>query len=247
VSAAGALAYWLYLVLVFAPVLGLSTMVFGVLSVVLTFVLPPRTVGRLCGRSWARINAFMTPMRVAVEGRENLDPGRSYVIVSNHQSHYDVFVLYGWLDTDFRWVMKAELRRVPFLGAACARLGHVYIDRSDRQAALASLQAARDRITGGTSILFFPEGTRSRDGSLREFKKGAFRMALDLGLPILPLTVSGTRHILPPDTLDLRPGSARLVIHPPVPVDGLGPEDAEALAARVRRVIASELPETTPG
>lgn len=246
-SAAGALAYRLYLVLVFAPVLGLSTMVFGVLSVVLTFVLPPRTVGRLCGRSWARINAFMTPMRVAVEGRENLDPGRSYVIVSNHQSHYDVFVLYGWLDTDFRWVMKAELRRVPFLGAACARLGHVYIDRSDRQAALASLQAARDRITGGTSILFFPEGTRSRDGSLREFKKGAFRMALDLGLPILPLTVSGTRHILPPDTLDLRPGSARLVIHPPVPVDGLGPEDAEALAARVRRVIASELPETTPG
>ncbi len=244
-SAAGALAYRLYLMLVFAPVLGLSTMVFGVLSVVLTFVLPPRTVGRLCGRSWARINAFMTPMRVAVEGCDNLDPGRSYVIVSNHQSHYDVFVLYGWLETDFRWVMKAELRRVPFLGAACARLGHVYIDRSDRDAALASLAAARDRITGGTSILFFPEGTRSRDGSLLPFKKGAFRMALDLGLPILPLTVSGTRHILPPETRDLRPGRARLVIHPAVPVEGLGPEDAEDLAARVRGVIASALPKET--
>lgn len=246
-NAAGKVAYRVYLVLVFAPLLGLSTAVFGLLAMLLPYVLPPPTVSRLCGRTWARINAFLTPMRVAVEGRDNLDPTRSYVVVSNHQSHYDVFVLYGWLEADFRWVMKAELRGVPFLGPACARLGHVYIDRSDREAALASLEAARERITGGTSILFFPEGTRSRDGSLLPFKKGAFRMAVDLGLPILPLTVSGTRHILPPETRDLRPGSARLVIHPPVPVDGLGPEDAEALAARVRRAIASELPETTPG
>lgn len=240
-SPLGRAAYRLYAVLVMAPVIAISTFVFGTATILLTFVLPPRVVSRLCGRTWARLNAFFTPMKVRVVGAENLDPTRSYVIVSNHQSHYDVFVLYGWLETDFRWVMKAELRKVPFLGGGCARLGHVFIDRSNHQAALASLAAARAIITGGTSILFFPEGTRSRDGSLGSFKKGAFRMALDLGLPILPLTVDGTRSILPAESLDLRPGRATLTLHPAIETGGLDPDDVTGLIERVRRVIAASL------
>jgi 1-acyl-sn-glycerol-3-phosphate acyltransferase len=234
--------WWLYQpwkVFVFAPLLVVSTVFFAALILVLLPFLPPGTVSRVCGGGWARFNAFMTPMRVRVRGREHLDPRQSYVLVCNHQSHYDVFVLYGWLGVDFKWVMKKELRTVPVLGGACARLGHVFIDRSDRAAALATLEAAKEKVRDGTSVLFFPEGTRSRSGELGEFKKGAFRMALDLGLPILPMTIRGTRDVLPARGLDLRPGSATLTIHPPIPIDGCTAQDIPELMERTRAVIES--------
>ena len=233
--------YQPYKVLVMASAMTISTLIGGTAVLLLLPFLSARTVSRLCGRTWSRFNAFLTRMRVDVIGRANLDPNASYVIVSNHQSHYDVFVLYGWLETDFKWVMKKELRKIPALGIGCEKLGHIFIDRSNHQAAIASIQSARDQIRNGTSVIFFPEGTRSRDGRLRPFKKGAFRMALDLGLPILPVTIVGTRDILPPHSRDLMPGRAQLIIHPPVPVEGLGESDLADLMARVRSMIAEPL------
>jgi 1-acyl-sn-glycerol-3-phosphate acyltransferase len=208
----------------------------------LTIFAKPRTASRLSGVPWARVMAFVTRMRVTVQGREHVDPNQSYVLVSNHQSQYDIFVLYGWLGVDFKWVMKKELRNVPGIGVACHRLGHVFIDRSDHAAAVATLDDAKKKIVDGTSVVFFPEGTRSRSGRLKSFKKGAFRMAVDLGLPILPLTITGTRDVLPAGTIDLLPGSARLVIHEPVSVEGCTANDCARLMAEVRSVIASSLP-----
>ncbi len=239
------LAWWLYQpykYLVMVPVVALMTVSQATVAVVLSLVASPRTASRLSGVPWARVIAFMTPMKVRVEGRENIDPRQSYVLVSNHQSQYDIFVLYGWLGVDFKWVMKQELRRVLGIGVACARLGHIFIDRSNHAAAMATLEAAKKRIVDGTSVIFFPEGTRSRDGKLMSFKKGAFRMAADLGLPILPLTISGTRDVLPAGTSDLTPGSARLTIHPPVAVDGTTAADVARLCDEVRRIIATGLP-----
>jgi 1-acyl-sn-glycerol-3-phosphate acyltransferase len=238
------LAWWLYQPykwLVFAPLLALLTAAFAVTAVTLMVFLKPRVVARLTGVPWARTLARLIPMRVRVEGREHLDPRRSYVLVSNHQSQSDVLVLYGWLGVDFKWVMKRELRRVPGIGVACDRLGHIFIDRSDHAAAVATLAAAREKIVDGTSVIFFPEGTRSRNGQLLPFKRGAFRMALDLGLPILPLTVAGTRDVLPAGTSDLLPGSVRLVIHPPVEVAGLEAGDCATLCEQVRDQIGSSL------
>ncbi len=234
--------WWLYQpwkFLVFAPLLAASTVFFSALVLLLMPLLPPGVVSRLCGGGWARFNAFMTPMRVRVRGRDHIDPKQSYVIVCNHQSHYDVFVLYGWLGVDFKWVMKAELRHVPVLGGACARLGHVFIDRSNHAEAMATLESAKERIRDGTSVLFFPEGTRSRSGELGDLKKGAFRMALDLGLPILPMTIRGTRDVLPAKGLDLRPGSATLTIHPSISVEGRTIDDLPELMRRTRDAIAS--------
>ena len=110
---------------------------------------------------------------------------------------------------------------------------------------MATLEVAKKKIKNGTSVMFFPEGTRSRDGKLKRFKKGAFRMAIDLGLPILPLTVTGTRDVLPADTSDLMPGSARLIIHEPISVEGMSKEECSGLSNRVREVIASSLPAGT--
>ena len=238
----GWLLYQPYKCLVVAPVLVLATAFFATLALVLRLFVSARTTSRLAGVSWARVMAWVTPMRVAVEGRENIDPRQSYVLVSNHQSQYDIFVLYGWLGIDFKWVMKQELRTVPGIGVACERLGHIFIDRSNHAAAIATLEAARTKIVDGTSVIFFPEGTRSRDGQILRFKRGAFRMALDLGLPILPLTIVGTRDVLPAGTSDLMPGSARLIIHQPISVEGATAAECQELSDRVRAVIASRLP-----
>jgi 1-acyl-sn-glycerol-3-phosphate acyltransferase len=238
------LKWWLYQpykYLVVAPALALATGIFASLAVAMLGFAKPKTVARWTGVPWARFMAWITPMRVSVEGRGNVDPAQSYVVVSNHQSQYDIFALYGWLGIDFKWVMKKELRKVLGIGVACDRLGHIYIDRSSRSAALAALDTAKSRIVDGTSVIVFPEGTRSRDGVLRVFKKGAFRMALDLGLPILPLTLTGTRDVLPAGTSDLFPGSARLVIHPPVCIEGLGPDDLPQLIESVRATISAAL------
>ena len=237
----GWLLYQPYKWLVYFPFAAVSTFVFGSSAVVLSCFLPPRWVSWLCGAVWARLNGIMTPMLVTVEGRENVDKEQSYVIVCNHQSFYDVFLLYGWLGIDFKWIIKREMRSIPFLGAACARVGHVFIDRSDRNAALASINEAKPRFVHGTSVLFFPEGTRSRTGTIGRFKKGAFRVALDLDLPILPMTIIGTRIIVPPDGVDLLPGRARLVIHPPIQTRDVDASDLTPLMDEVRSVVAAPL------
>lgn len=237
--------YSFYKWLIFIPVLGLSTFVCGMSVVALVWFVRPKTLANIFARSWARINSWFTPMLVRVEGRHHIDPRQSYVIVSNHQSQYDIFVLYGWLGIDFKWVMKQELRNIPVIGVACDKLGHIYVDRSNREAAMTSIGAAKSRITDGTSVLFFPEGTRSRDGRLRSFKKGAFYVALDLQLPLLPITINGTRQILPSDTLDLFPGRATMTIHAPIGIEGYQRQNISALAALVRERIASGLNPST--
>jgi 1-acyl-sn-glycerol-3-phosphate acyltransferase len=232
--------YGLYKWLFILPLLALSTLICGILAMVTTLVVNQR-IGSLFGVIWARINSFFTPMTVEVIGRENINPGSSYVICANHQSHYDIYVLYGWLGVDFKWVMKKELEKVPVLGPACKMLGHIFIDRSDSKNAIATINAAKSKITQGSSVVFFPEGSRSTDGILKPFKKGAFRMALDLELPILPGTICGTRNILPKGSIDLRPGAVKLVIHRPISTTGFSEADLESLMERTKMAIDSSL------
>ncbi|NQY84438.1 MAG: 1-acyl-sn-glycerol-3-phosphate acyltransferase [Alcanivorax sp.] len=231
--------FFIYSWFIFVPLMLLATVVAGAVCQCLVPFLGPRRVARLSAVPWARLGLLLSGVQVRVHGLENVDPSRSYVIVANHLSQYDIWVLYGHLEQDFRWVMKQELRRVPVIGVCCAMLGHVFIDRRDRASALASLEQAKQRLTGGTSILFFPEGTRSRSGELRPFKKGAFRMAQDLDLPILPVTIIGTREILPADSLRMHPGTVDLTVHAPVAVTGKDDAAVEDAMARSRAAIAS--------
>jgi 1-acyl-sn-glycerol-3-phosphate acyltransferase len=137
--------------------------------------------------------------------------------------------------------MKEELRKAPGLGWYCSAGGHVFIDRSDREKAIASLKAAKPLLDGGVSVVFFPEGTRSPDGRMRDFKKGGFMMALDMGLPILPMSISFSRHVLPGRTLKLLPGYIRIQVQDPIDVTKYGHERREELMADVRKSIASGL------
>lgn len=238
--------YQPYKWLVLAPVIMLSTLVFGLLAIVLMFFMKPKFPSILCGTLWAKINAWFTPVWVTVKGRENMDEEKSYVIASNHQSQYDILVLYGWLGVDFKWVMKKELRKVPIIGIACEKLGHIFIDRSNRKAAIATINDAKKKIRDGTSVLFFPEGTRSRTSRMLPFKKGAFKMALDLNLPVLPITIVGTRDILRPDSIDIFPGKVEMIIHEPVAIEGFSDDTIEKLMEEVRQTIQEPLGEAQP-
>jgi 1-acyl-sn-glycerol-3-phosphate acyltransferase len=231
--------YQPYKWLVYIPFLVVSTLTFGAIAVILSTLVNQKIGSFIGGAVWSRLNGYMTPIFVKVLGKENIDKYQSYVIVPNHQSHFDVFVLYGWLGIDFKWVLKQELRKVPGLGIGCEKVGHIFIDRSNHEKAIASINAARKKIVNGTSVIFFPEGTRQTSGRLGEFKKGAFKFAIDMGLPLLPVTIINTNKILPPHTMNLLPGKATMIIHPKIDTAGYDDANIDELMEKTRASIQS--------
>ncbi len=227
---------WYFLVVLPTFVL-LATPLLGAASYALSYVNIRWSV--YMGVLWAKYSLWISMIRAQVYGSENIDPTQSYVVVVNHESNLDIVGLYGFLPVDFRWVMKIEIRKIPILGPACERMKHVFIDRSNREKAIESLQRAKSQLTNGTSILFFPEGTRNNKPEMLPFKKGAFRMAIDLQLPVLPVTLRNTGVLLPNNSVEARPGTLELVIHKPIPVENLTIDDTTTLMAQARESIQS--------
>jgi 1-acyl-sn-glycerol-3-phosphate acyltransferase len=224
------------------PLFGLSTVVLVTIGLIL-LIISNAKIASTVGVTWARFNSSITPMFVRVVGKDKINRLLSYVIVANHQSLYDIFVIYGWMPVDFKWVMKAELRNSPLIGYFCNKIGHVFVDRSNSKAALSSINSVKNKITNGTSIMFFPEGTWSTNGKLLNFKKGAFRLALDLRLPVLPVTIINTRNILPGDSFGLFPGFVKLVIHDPIRIDDYNESNLHELAIRAKDTVQKGLDE----
>ncbi len=227
---------WLFVI----PMVGISMAVFGTSAIIASYF-SKKVACMFFGGWWARFVCGITPMFLTVTGREHIDHAQSYVVVANHQSVYDMLSIFGHLKMNLRWVMKKQLRKVPFLGYSSVRVGNVFVDRSNTEAAIKSIAEAKERIRGGVSMMFFAEGTRSMTGKLGEFKKGAFYMALEMGLPILPVTLDGTMRILPPTTWALFPGRASMTIHKPVDINGYSLENMGELMAKVKEIIGSAL------
>lgn len=237
----GIIIYQPYKWFVFLPFLALSTIILGVPGCFIGWFISPKLASRISAVTWAKLNVWATPMFVKIMGRENIDKKQSYVIVCNHQSHYDIFLLYGWLGIDFKWVMKKELKQIPVLGAVCDAMGHIFIDRSNSNSAIEEINRAKEKIVDGTSVLFFPEGTRSVTGDMGQFKKGAFKMALDLGLPVLPITIKGTRGVLPAKSMNLLPGHAQMVIHEPILTGSYSEANIENLMDKTKNIIEGSM------
>lgn len=183
----------------------------------------------------ARTLERMLGVRVTVTGREHVASGGPFVYTPNHQSHLDILALLGHLPGAVRFAAKRDLWRHPVVGAVMDSLGMVSIDRGDTPAAIAALDRLRD---DGQSFVVFPEGGRSRDGRLGEFKKGAFVLAIRLGLPVVPVVCRGTRRLMPKGSrLMVIPGEVEIVIERPIPTAGLRFEDRDGLAAAVRAAI----------
>jgi len=234
--------YQVYIWLIFYPIGFMLTFLAGWLTVLASIIWNSRIASRYVAANWGKIIAWLTPMFVTVEGSENLDKSRTYVVVCNHQSQYDIFLVYGWLDLDLKWVMKAEIRKIPGVGIGCEKAGHIFVDRGNPEQTRKAVSDALERVGNGVGILFFAEGSRSIDGKLRPFKKGAFRLAASQGLPILPVTIVGTRDIQRPKSMLITPGKARLVIHPAIEVNGEDPQEIRELMTQARDAITSAMP-----
>ena len=198
-------------------------------------------------RFWARVGLVLAGVRLEVSGREHIPAGRPVLYMSNHQGNFDILALYAGLPGQFRWLAKEELFRVPLFGLAMRRTGYIPVNRGDRRKAAASMKYAVERITSGASVVVFPEGTRSPDGSLLPFKKGGFMLALDAGAPLVPVAISGSREIMPKHSRWIRGGTIRVDIFPAVPTEGKSTHDRDAIMQAVRTPIAAALGEPTGG
>lgn len=167
---------------------------------------------------WSRSVLWLLLVPITVTGRENVDPKQSYVFVANHQSFLDVFAVYGWLPNNFKWLMKKELRKIPFVGTACAVAGHIFVDRSNPRAALQSIEYIKAELVDGISTVIFPEGTRTKTGQMGRFKQGAFKIAMDLNLPVVPISLSGFHQAMPSGSCFVNP-HARVHLHIGKPID----------------------------
>ncbi len=194
---------------------------------------------RLC-QVWVRLNLRLYGVRVDTRALAVPDPRRSYVFMSNHRSQFDILaVVVALHEFQLRWVAKVELTRVPVFGWALKHTGHVIIDRSNHNQAVASLRAARAKMDAGVSIVIFPEGTRSSaEQSLLPFKKGGFMLALETGFPIVPIAVRGSREILPRGSWQPASGAIEVIVGPPIATAGMSRDE---LMAHVRGFMLDQL------
>lgn len=192
-------------------------------------------------RFWGRFICRLVGVRVRVEGLENLTPGRTYIFAANHASQFDIFTFQGYFPYDFRWIAKKELFRIPVFGPAMRLSGFIPIDRSRGRQAIKSLAEAARRIAAGTSVLIFPEGTRSKNGILQQFKTGAILIAIRSGVEIVPIGFIGTYDILPKGKLLARSGDVLIRIGTPIPTSDYTPGQKQELARRLHDRVAELL------
>ena len=194
-----------------------------------------------CTRVWAWLILNTSGIRVRVEGLELVNPHSTAIYCVNHQSAMDIPVLYASLPVQFRFVAKRSLFNLPFMGWHMRRSGHIPVDRDRPRDAIKSLKRVAQEIREGKSVVLFPEGHRSRNGQLLSFKAGSFYIAILAGVPIVPITVNGTPHVLEPDTYHVRSGQTEVIVHPAISTEGLTLRDVDALSQKVKDAIASRL------
>jgi 1-acyl-sn-glycerol-3-phosphate acyltransferase len=217
------------------------TIVIGSLIILFSFFSRNGNVLHLIARFWANSILWVGRVKTRVTGAEKLTPGRSYIYMPNHQSNADIPLLLGRLPVQFRWLAKAELFKIPIFGRAMRGVGYISIDRSNRKSAFESLARAARTIRNGTSVLIFPEGTRSRDGRLLSFKKGGFVLAVDSGVPIVPVIIRGTRNIIPKGHFMIRPAPVTMQILDPVETADYTRKTKDALLERIRTILIDNL------
>lgn len=226
-----------------AYVVGVLATAYFSIGVNVHFVLRTRHKEYFAERAPARWSAVIlraAGVKIVWENPDRLGPGDAQVLVANHQSWFDVFSLAGTLPVKFSFVGKKELARIPIFGTAWARVGHYPVDRSDYQAAVASLRQVSKRIkSDATTVVMFPEGTRSPTGELARFKKGAFVLAIDAQVPVVPVAVLGTRRVMPKGRWSIRPGTVRIRVGAPILTEGMTMRDRDALVRQARQSVAA--------
>lgn len=192
---------------------------------------------------WGRLICTIFLLPVKVEGREKLSPTQSYVFVPNHQGAFDIFLVYGYLNRNFKWMMKKSLRQIPFVGKACESGGHIFVDRSSPSKVRATMEQAEASLVDGVSLVVFPEGARTHTGKMGPFKRGAFQLADDLQLPVVPVSINGAFRVLPRGGKWIHWARLSMTIHDPIPPYGQGAENIRLTLEEAREAVASAVKE----
>lgn len=188
-------------------------------------------------RQYSRIFIRLSFSSMRVEGLENITPGKHYIFAANHNSIFDILVLMAFLPVQFRWLAKDNLFSLPFYGWVMSMAGYIPINRSNPREGVRSLEKAAEKISEGVSVVIFPEGTRSQDGLIQDFKRGGFTLATKVGFPIIPISISGTHQVMPAKSFRVTPGPIKLVIGRPIPVLGKDRAEQHRLMEEVRKEI----------
>jgi 1-acyl-sn-glycerol-3-phosphate acyltransferase len=237
--------HWWRTVFFLIPAIGIYTAVLGTISLVSSLFDRSGDFGHRCARAWSKLILKTTGVRVTVSGLEHLDVTRSYVLASNHQSIYDIPILFANLPLQLRIVAKESLGRIPFLGWHLQRTGHLLVNRSNPGADI--VRKMRRLVSESNSLIVFPEGTRSVDGRVGRFKKGSFLVAMDAGLPVVPVSVAGSRHVMQKGRLMVCPGEVRVTVHAPIPSREVERDRVIELANRVRETVRADVDEPQAG
>lgn len=241
--------YRLYQLLIFFPLFVVVTIFVALLTSLGCMVGLSRWFAFLPTRFWGWFTIRFLFLPVKVEGREHLQPRQSYIFAANHQGAFDIFLLSGFLGREFKWMMKASLRKVPFVGMACEKASYIFVDKSSRKAVAKTMDDARQRLVGGTSLAVFPEGARTFSGHMGIFRRGAFQLADELQLPVVPITIDGCFDVMP-RTKDFHFAQwhpLRLVIHPPIVPTSQGADNIKRTLEESYRIIMDALPERHQG
>lgn len=241
--------YRTYQLLIALPLIAIYTLITSLMVIIGCTLGNGHFWGYYPGKWWAQFIIRILLLPVKVEGRENLVKGQSYVFVANHQGAFDIFLIYGFLSRNFKWMMKRQLRQMPFVGKACESAHHIFVDKRGASKIRETYDRARQTLQGGMSLVVFPEGARSFTGHMGVFKRGAFMLADDIELPVVPLTINGSFDIMP-RTRDMKWvvwHPLRLTIHKPILPVGKGTDNIKYLEEESYKVVMSGLEEQYQG
>lgn len=234
--------YLIYQYCIAGPIFVVATIITALITAAGCFLGNRDFWGYWPAHLWARFTCRLFLMRVIVTGRENIDKHQSYVFVANHQGAYDIWSIFGYLNHNFKWLMKQELESIPLVGYACKKAGHVFVDDSNVASIRETIKESEQKLRDGMSLVIFPEGSRSWDGKMIDFKRGAFMLAAEFRLPVVPITIDGSFKRMPRTTYCVTPGTITLTIHKPI-YPGERGFNTKKLMAECREIIESALPE----
>ncbi|MDR0769498.1 MAG: 1-acyl-sn-glycerol-3-phosphate acyltransferase [Dysgonamonadaceae bacterium] len=229
--------FFLYQFLIWLPVFFAITILTALITSIGCLCGGERIFSYYPGAIWSKLVCIISLCPVKVIGKEKLNRRQSCIFVSNHQSSYDIFLIYGYIGQAIKWVMKQSLRKIPLVGYACECAGFIFVDNSSAQAAAKTIRVAESKLVNGASVVIFPEGSRTQTGKMGKFKKGAYQMAIDLKLPIVPVTINGSFNILPIHSCLIRPHKMELVIHDPIETASIQVENIREAALKIQELI----------